>query len=90
MTQAELDAMKAAFAAKGGTVTQAGEGVAFGVNAEADKLKRKQAREARRFEQIEHASENYVQRVREAAHVGGRRAALEVLQGERYRDHTHD
>lgn len=65
MTKQELDVMKAAFAARGGEVTHAPEGVAYGVNAATDKAKRAEAREQREYERAERDSENYMQRVRE-------------------------
>lgn len=87
MTPEQIEAAKAAFLAKGGAVTQAAPAVAYGVDPAADKARRKEARAA---ECAEHASERRSEQVREAYHVGGRRAALEVLQGERYKDHTYE
>lgn len=60
--------------------TQVGVGVAYGVNAEADKAKRRTERE----QAAEHRAERYAEDVREAYHVGGCRAAHEVMNGGRY------
>ena len=51
----------AAFLAKN-SPTIAAVGIAYGVNAEADKAKRAEARDAREFERIEHDAENRFQR----------------------------
>jgi len=69
MTNAEIEAAKAAFLAKGGQVTQAPEGAAYGLNAAADKAKRE---DARRFAAIERDSETHMQRVREERGYYGR------------------
>ena len=58
----DLEAMKAAFLAKGGEIKTAPVGIAYGVNAEADKAKRAEAREQARYERVEHAAENRFQR----------------------------
>jgi hypothetical protein len=44
--------------------------------------------ETGRCEYDERAHERYAESVREAAHAGGRRAALEALQGDRHQDYT--
>lgn len=75
----DLEALKAAFLAKGGAVTVAPAGLAYGVDPEADKAKRRAERERREYEAIEHAAERRMERVREAYHVGGRRAAQDAL-----------
>lgn len=72
MTPQEIEAAKAAFLAKGGAVTTAPEGVAYGVSAAADAAKRDELREARRFELIERQSETHIQRVREERGYYGR------------------
>lgn len=65
----DLEAMKAAFLAKGGAVTVAPAGLAYGVDAEADKVKRAAERSRREGEAYalaaERRSENHMQRVRE-------------------------
>lgn len=61
MTPAELEDAKAAFLSRGGAVQVAPAGIAYGVSSEADKLKRADAREARRFELIERAAETRFQ-----------------------------
>ena len=44
----DLERMKAEFAARGGQITQADTGIAYGVDPEADKAKRAQARRIQR------------------------------------------
>jgi hypothetical protein len=65
----DLEAMKAAFLAKGGTVSVADAGIAYGVNADADKAKRAEARQqkslAREDISVQQA-ERYVDYVRES------------------------
>jgi hypothetical protein len=61
MTEAE---QIAAFLATRGA-TQCDAAPAYGVDAATDKARRMAAREASRFESIERASENHMQRVRE-------------------------
>lgn len=62
----DLEAMKAAFLARGGAVTVAPAGVAYGVDAEARAMR------------AEHEAERHAERVREAYHVGGRSAAMDA------------
>lgn len=75
MTDAERIA--AFLAAKG--VTVVAPGLAYGVDAAADKVKRAAERERHRHEASEQHSERRMERVREAYHTGGRRAATEAL-----------
>lgn len=67
--EADLDALKAAFLAKGRAVTACDPGVAYGVDREADRAKRVEAREALRFERIEHEAEHRFQAGVEATYV---------------------
>lgn len=81
MTSAELEAMKAAFAAKGGSVTQVAAGEGLNLTGR-DWYVAARAPQSERYS-AEQASEQYMERVREAAHVGGRSAAIEAMQGRR-------
>jgi hypothetical protein len=69
MSPQEIEAMKAAFLAKGGKVTQAAPGVAYGVDEEADKAKRKAAHDQRAYDAIEREAENRFQRGVEETHI---------------------
>lgn len=66
MQTEDIEAAKAAFLAKGGAVTVASAGIAYGVDPEADKAKRSEIkfayREAWDHASIEHAAENAFQR----------------------------
>lgn len=82
MTSQEIEAAKAAFLARGGTVQTAQPGIAYGVSAEADKVKRAEARAAYNdawSHATEQEAEQRVERVTQAYHVGGRRAAMDAL-----------
>lgn len=68
----------AAFLAKRAPTVVA-EGVAYGVDREADKAKRAAERERLAFLEIEHRAERYAEEVREAYHTGGSRARNEVM-----------
>jgi hypothetical protein len=85
MTSQELEAAKAAFLARN-TVTQVEAGVAYGVDRDADKAKRAAERERVAYQR----SEQEAERVREGYHTGGRRGAMEAMQGERYQDYSRD
>lgn len=78
MTQSELDTMKAAFLAKSDR-DGALVGIAYGVNAEADRAKRAESRMAAREEYDETAYERRAESVREAYHTGGRHAAIDAM-----------
>jgi cell division septum initiation protein DivIVA len=80
MTPEELDRLKAAFAAKGGTVETVAPANAYGLNAAADKAKRRAEREAA---DIERNAERHAEDVREGYHAGGRRGAMEAMNGRR-------
>jgi hypothetical protein len=69
-------------AKKGATVIA--PGLAYGVNAEADKLKSKAERERRAEADAERHAERYAEQVREAYHVGGSKARDEVMKRGRY------
>lgn len=84
MSTDELEAMKAAFIAKGGAVTSAAPGIAYGIDAEADKAKRLAERERRDDMEAERRAERYAETMREAYHVGGRQAVDEALARWRY------
>lgn len=81
------DEMIKAFLAKK-SVTQVAPGLAFGVDKEADKEKRAQSRQrkedAARQSMIEREGERYMESVREAAHMGGRSAAIEAMNRRRW------
>lgn len=77
----DLEAMKAAFLAKGGLVQTAAAGIAYGVDPNEDRAKRGAEREARQYAQAEHAAERHAEMVREVAHVAGRSAAVAALNG---------
>jgi hypothetical protein len=77
MTSQEIEAAKAAFLAKGGQVTQATAGTAYGVDPEHDKRTRAENRNGPLDWEQRH--ERWVEGVREAHHMGGRRAALEAM-----------
>jgi hypothetical protein len=62
MDAGELEAAKAAFLARGGQVTTVPADVAYGIDPEADKAKRRAARQAAEYERIEHDAENRFQR----------------------------
>lgn len=80
MDARELAELKAAFLAKGGAVTQAAPGIAYGVDAEADKAKREAERDRLEAERSLQECERHAERVREAYHMGGRSAAMDALQ----------
>lgn len=80
----DLEAMKAAFLAKGGAVKVAPVGIAYGVDADADKAKRAAERERREDAEIERRAERHAEDVREAYHSGGSRARDEVVNSWRY------
>lgn len=84
MTSIDLEAMKAAFLAKGGAVERVPEGRAYGIDPEADKADRKARRQFERdvLDGMEQASERRMEMVRDAAHIGGRSAAIDAM-----RDH---
>jgi len=84
MTNEEIEAAKAAFLAKGGAVKTAPEGIAYGVSADADKVKRIEARQAREDAQIERNAERQAENVREAYHTGGQSAAMDAFNRWRY------
>jgi hypothetical protein len=77
MTISEIEAAKAAFLAKGGQITSAPVGVAYGIDPEADKAKRRAAREAADYD--ESAYERRAEAIREAYHTGGRHAAIDAM-----------
>tara|TARA_R110000868_G_scaffold292846_2_gene553373 strand:- start:110 stop:355 length:246 start_codon:yes stop_codon:yes gene_type:complete len=79
MTNQELEAAKAAFLARGGAVTVASDGIAYGVDREADKAKRLAERDRLEAELSLQECERHAERVREAYHVGGRNGALAAL-----------
>lgn len=89
MTRSDIESLKAAFLARGGAVTVAPVGVAYGVDAATDKVKRVESRYQREEQGAERKAERKAESVREAYHVGGRRAAIEALQGERYQDSNY-
>lgn len=81
----DLEAMKAAFLAKGGKVQTIAEGETNGMTPR-DWRKAVQnpgymhiKTDADAYAQIERDAENYMQRVRDAAHMGGRAGALDAL-----------
>ena len=76
----DLEAMKAAFLAKGGAVKVAPVGIASGVDKDVDKAKRAEARAAARYERTEQEAEQFAESVREAYHTGGRHAAIDAMQ----------
>lgn len=80
----DIEAMKAAFLAKGGAVQVAAEGVAYGVDKDADRAKRAVERDRREYEAIERAAERRAENVREAYHVGGSAARDEAMRGWRF------
>lgn len=80
----DLEAMKASFLAKGGAVTVAPVGIAYGVDAEADKAKRAAERERREDAESERRAERYAEDVREAYHTGGTRARDEAMRLSRW------
>lgn len=61
----DLEAMKAAFLAKGGTVSVAPPAVAYGIDRDIDRARRAAARDEADYRAAERHSENHVQRVRE-------------------------
>lgn len=77
MTSAEIEAAKAAFLAKGGQVTTACPGQAYGVDPAADKAKRFEASQPRAYD--ESAYERQAESIREAYHTGGRNAAIDAM-----------
>ena len=77
VTQAEIEAMKAAFLARGNAITTEPAGIAYGVDAEADKAKRAEARERREYDETAH--ERRAEAIREAYHTGGRHAAIDAM-----------
>ena len=89
MTSQELEAAKAAFLARN-TVTQVAPGIAYGVNRDADKAKRAAERERVAYQRSEQDAERHAERVREGYHTGGRRGAMEAMQGERHQDYSRD
>lgn len=86
MSPAEIEAAKAAFLARGGAITTADAGIAYGVDRETDRMKRLDARIARveadqaAFDaDYERMSERSQERVREAAHTRGSAAAIAAM-----------
>jgi hypothetical protein len=79
----DLEALKAAFLAKGGQITTAPTASAYGIDAAADKAKREAERDRlealRSLDECERYAERRMERVREAYHTGGRNAALSEL-----------
>ncbi len=69
-------------AKKGATVVA--PGLAYGIDAEADKLKRKAERIRKEEADAERNAERYAEQVREAYHVGGSKARDEVIKRWRY------
>ena len=72
----DLEAMKAAFAAKGGAVKVLDQGVAYGVDKEVDKVKRAKAREDKKYaamvasyERYETSASQREEQAREAFHA---------------------
>ncbi len=81
-TVAVADAsLVAAFLAKGGQVSTIQPAPAYGVDPNIDRERRAAERAQRMVENAEHASERYMENVREAYHVGGRGAAVEAMNG---------
>lgn len=80
MTVTDADRIAEFMARKG--VTQVAPGIAYGIDAEADKAKRLAARREREAFEIENAAERRMETVREAYHTGGRSAALRAMNGD--------
>jgi hypothetical protein len=76
----ELEALKGAFLAKGGQITQAPAAPAYGVDPEADRIRREAERDRLEAARSLRECERHAERVREAYHVGGRTAALNAMQ----------
>lgn len=72
------DDLVASFLAERG-VTQVATAPAYGVDRDADKARRIEARERRMADEAERYSEQRAEYVRDAAHVGGRSAAFEAM-----------
>lgn len=90
MTKDEIEAMKAAFLAKGGQVERVPEQQPSYTDAEWAKIVRTQHHGVPVNRPTpEQQAERRMEQVREANHTGGRKAAIEALQGERNEDHTH-
>ena len=80
MTNQEIEAAKAAFLARN-TVTQVAPGIAYGIDRDADKAKRAAERDRLEAERSLQECERHAERVREGYHTGGRRGAMDALNG---------
>jgi hypothetical protein len=84
MVPKTLEEMKAEFARRGGSVQIAPAATAYGVNVDADRQIRAEARERRQYAEVEHRAEIYAEQTREAYHVGGSVARDAIVQNWRY------
>lgn len=84
MTNSDIETLKAAFLAKGGVIDSLPANRAYGADPAADKAERRTVGRLRREVNDgawEAAHERHAEAVREAYHTGGRRAAIEAMNG---------